>query len=141
MPRTRLARGRERLRLLLGRRGAMLSAAALASVLTDKALAGAVSAELVRVTLGGTVAYAAGATTAGAILSAKSLALTEGVLRIMWYSKMKMAAALFLAVTLAVAGIGIAVRQAWAGAEADEPQAAQNDAAPVNVQFEQFGGK
>jgi RNA polymerase sigma factor (sigma-70 family) len=136
---TRLARGRERLRLSLGRRGWMLSSAALASVLTDKALAGAVSAELVRATLGGAVAYAAGTTTAGAILSAKSLALTEGVLRLMWYSKLKLAVVIFLTVSLASAGIGIAARQAWAGVAPDDPQAAEIK--PANAQFVQFGGK
>jgi RNA polymerase sigma factor (sigma-70 family) len=138
---TRLARGRERLRLRLGRRGWALSSAALASVLTDKALAGAVSAELVRATLGGAAAYAAGTTTAGAILSAKSLALTEGVLRIMWYSKMKLVAALFLAVALAGTGIGLAVRQACAGAGPDDPAAAQADPALENAQVQQPGGK
>jgi len=136
---TRLARGRERLRLRLGRRGWALSAAALASILTERAVAGAVSAELIRATLGAAVAFATGATTLGVAVSTKSLALTEGVLRAMWYSKMKLAAGLTLTVLLAGAGIGIAVRQAWAGAGPDDPQAAQFDPAPA--QFVQFGGK
>ncbi|MCI0683287.1 MAG: RNA polymerase sigma factor [Gemmataceae bacterium] len=59
---TRLTRGRERLRRRLRRRGWTLSAAALASVLAEKALAGPLPAGWVHAALGGVRAYAAGPT-------------------------------------------------------------------------------
>lgn len=136
---TRLKRARERLYLRLSRRGWAVSSVTLAGVLTGQALASAIPAELVRSTLGGALAYAAGPVAAGAVLSAKSLALTEGVLRIMWYSKMKFMASVFLAVVLAGSGVGLAVRQAWAGAGPDEAEAPQ--AAPISVIAQVGGGK
>ena len=136
---TRLTRARERLRLRLERRGLAVTSVALASALTDKALAGVMPAELVRGALTGALAYAAGSATAATILSAKTVALTEGVLRIMWYSKMKVLASVLLAVTLTSAGIGLAVRQVWAASGPDEALAAPADPVPVNALVKKKG--
>src|SRR5262249_41199806 len=59
------------------------------------------------------------------------VALTEGALRIMWYGKMKMLAAILVSVLLLGAGAGVAVRHASAGAEPDPAEAAVEPAAPV----------
>src|SRR5262245_27097848 len=97
---TRLARARDRLRRAMQRRGWAVSSVTLAAVLTEKVLAGAPSAELVRTTLRSALAYASGQVAAG-VLPAKAIALTEGVLRIMWYGKLKMVACVLAAVVLA----------------------------------------
>lgn len=138
---TRLTRGRERLRRRLERRGWALSAAALASVLADKALAGAIPAELVRATFGGALAYAAGSTAAGSLLTSKSLALTEGVVRIMWYDKMKVMTGVVLALVLAGTGGGLMLRQAWAATGPDDPQAVRADPPVEIAAAQEAGGK
>jgi RNA polymerase sigma factor (sigma-70 family) len=104
---TRLARAREQLRRRLTRRGCVLSAGILTTVLTTKASAVSLPAGLVRSTL----AYASGK----AILSGKVLALSDGVLRMLYLNKMKMAAGVVLALVLAGTGVGLVVRHTWAG--------------------------
>jgi RNA polymerase sigma factor (sigma-70 family) len=111
----RLARGRERLRQRLTRRGWTLSAAALAAVLADKAGATAISAELMRSTVQAALAYVSG--TSVAVLSAKAVALAEGVMQMMWYSKVKMAVVMLLAVALTGSGVGWAMHHAVAGGQ------------------------
>jgi RNA polymerase sigma factor (sigma-70 family) len=110
----RLSRARERLRLRLTRRGWTLSAPLLAAVLADKAVASAITPELVHHTVQSALVYATGKS-AASVLSLKAVALTEGVLRMMWLSKLRIVAAMFLAVALVGAGIGLAVWESWAG--------------------------
>jgi RNA polymerase sigma factor (sigma-70 family) len=119
----RLARGRERLRQRLTRRGWTLSAAALATVLADKTGATAISAELMRSTVQAALAYVSG--TSVAVLSAKAVALAEGVMQMMWYSKVKMAVVMLLAVALTGSGVGWAMFAGGAGPEqaAQKPKA------------------
>jgi RNA polymerase sigma factor (sigma-70 family) len=108
---TWLARGKEQLRRRLSRRGWTLSTGALATVLTDKALAVSLPPGLV----GSTLAYLSGKTANAGALSANVFALSEGVLRMLWLNKMKMVAGVVLALVLAGTGIGLIVRQTWAG--------------------------
>jgi hypothetical protein len=107
----RLARAKEQLQRRLTRRGWTLSAAAQATVLTDKALAAQLPAGLVA----STVASASGKSANTGALAAKVIALSDGVLRMMWLNKMKMAAGVVLAVVLAGTGVGLVVRETRAG--------------------------
>ncbi|HMF17924.1 MAG TPA: sigma-70 family RNA polymerase sigma factor, partial [Gemmataceae bacterium] len=102
---TRLARGRERLRLRLTRRGLALSALVLAGELSPS-LAAPVSAPLAAATVHAGLAFATQATTAVGV-SATVLSLTEGVLKSMYYAKLKMILAALLTLTIATTGIGL----------------------------------
>ncbi len=117
-----LARARDRLHRRLTRRGWALSSAVLATVLGDKARAGVLAPELVQQTVRSALAFDAGQ--AAGFVSANTIALAEGVLRLMWYAKLKMVAGLFLAFVLCAGGIGLVIRQAWAGDGGEDAQAA-----------------
>jgi RNA polymerase sigma factor (sigma-70 family) len=93
---TRLTRGRELLRAQLTRRGLALSAAALATALGAEAASAAAPAALVATTVQ-TVAP-------GGTASAQILALTQGVLQAMFWTKMKVVFG--VALTLAMLGAG-----------------------------------
>ena len=118
---SRLARGRDRLRQRLLRRGWTLSAGVLATVLAEKAAAAAIPGELVRSTVQAATAYVAGA--AAGVLSAKAVLLTEGVLQMMWYSKLKTALVALLAVIVTSAGVGWVMHRAVAGSGTEGTQA------------------
>jgi RNA polymerase sigma factor (sigma-70 family) len=110
---SRLARGRDRLRDRLVRRGVTLSVWALVTVLAEKAAPAAVPAVVAEGTIKAAVLTAAGQAAAGAI-PASVAALTEGVLRAMFLSKLKVLAAGLLALCLAVAIAAVGARQALA---------------------------
>ncbi|MGE3808270.1 MAG: RNA polymerase sigma factor [Gemmataceae bacterium] len=104
---SRLARGRELLRARLGRHTAILSASGLALALAESAAAAAVPPALVTSTLeAAALAHTAKALAAGAI-SARVAALIEGVLRNMFWLKIK-TLGLWLLALAAVGGTGIA---------------------------------
>jgi RNA polymerase sigma factor (sigma-70 family) len=121
----RLSRARERLRPRLVRRGLALSSAALAGMLADETLAAAVPAHLAHAAIGSALTYSAGK--AAGLCSANAVALTEGVLRMMWYSKIKMVSAFLVAAILVGTGIGLGVRYGWAGTQGEDPPAVQAD--------------
>jgi RNA polymerase sigma factor (sigma-70 family) len=102
---TRLHRARLLLRGRLARRGLGLSAGVVAVALSQGAAAAAVPANLAAAT-----AAAASLVTAGraASVPASVLAVVEGVLRAMWWSKLKVVAAVLLALGVVVAGLGSA---------------------------------
>jgi RNA polymerase sigma factor (sigma-70 family) len=122
---SRLARGRDRLRDRLVRRGAALSVWALVTVLAEKAAPAAVPAVVAEGAIKAAVLTAAGQAAAGAI-PAGVAALTEGVLRAMFLSKLKVAAAVVLALGMASAASVVWARRALA----DRPAAAAKDEAP-----------
>src|SRR5262249_43550005 len=72
---SRLARGRERLRARLTRRGLALSAAGLTTLLAQNAASAAVPAALISGTIKAAIPFAAGQAAAG-LVSASALALT-----------------------------------------------------------------
>src|SRR5439155_14746946 len=84
---TRLSRGRELLRVRLTRRGLALSAGLLGTVLAQQAPAAPLPVGLVQSTVQAAVLFAAGAAAGGA-LSPNVVALTEGVLKMMWFNKL-----------------------------------------------------
>jgi RNA polymerase sigma factor (sigma-70 family) len=113
----RLEQARDRLHGRLARRGLTLSVGLLATVLSGNATA-APPLALVSATVR---AALAGPTAAGAV-SGPVASLVEGVLRIMFLTKLRTAAALLLAAVITLAGVGLLARQALL-AEAPEAQA------------------
>jgi RNA polymerase sigma factor (sigma-70 family) len=125
---SRLSRARDRLRGRLVRRGLVLSGAALTGVLVEYTLPAPVSAALVDTTVTAATAFAAGQATAGGAVSAHSAALAEGVMRTMWLTKLKIAAAVLLAAGMIGIGAGGATYRTLAagGPNADAESAAAN---------------
>jgi RNA polymerase sigma factor (sigma-70 family) len=125
---SRLARGRAMLAKRLARHGLSVSGGALAAVLSQKASAG-VPASVVSSTIKAASLVAAGQAGVG-IISAKAAALTEGVLKTMFLTKLKIATAVLL-VAAALAGSGVFLYRTQAaepGEKATTPlaQAKQN---------------
>jgi RNA polymerase sigma factor (sigma-70 family) len=120
---SRLARGRDRLRDRLVRRGVTLSVWTLALVLAEKAAPVAVPAVLVEGAIKAAALTAAGTVATGAI-PATVAALTKGVLQSMFLSKLKVAALVLLAL-----GVGLSATAVGVGwALADKPAAADKGA-------------
>jgi RNA polymerase sigma factor (sigma-70 family) len=122
---SRLARGRERLRLRLVRRGVAPSVGLLVGVLAAQAGPATVPAALALGTVKAAVLTAAGQAASGAI-PATVAALAKGALRPMLLNKLKVAGVVLLAVTAAVVGAGVCARLALA----DKPAVANKDEAP-----------
>jgi RNA polymerase sigma-70 factor (ECF subfamily) len=108
---SRLTTARRQLGKRLTRRGLTLSAGAVATILAQGAVTACVPAPLVASTVKSAAAVAAGSAAAGAV-SASAVALTEGVLKTMFLTKVKsvtiVALSLFLATGLLVAGYSAA---------------------------------
>jgi RNA polymerase sigma factor (sigma-70 family) len=121
----RLARARERLAGRLKRCGWTLTSAVLAGALATRNLEAAVPPELARTTLAAVLAYTGGKGMAGTY-SVTAVTLTEGVLRMLWYSKLKMAAGGFLAMVLAGASVGLALHHGQAAGGAEESSTGQS---------------
>jgi RNA polymerase sigma factor (sigma-70 family) len=102
---SRLSRGRDLLARRLKGHGLMFSASALAALLAEGAALARVPAPLVTSTLKSAAAYAAGAVAAAGIVPGGVVALTEGVLKAMWMTKLKIAAVVMLTVGFAGAGV------------------------------------
>jgi RNA polymerase sigma factor (sigma-70 family) len=102
---SRLSRARERMRRRLLGRGVCLSAGLLAAVVAANGQAAEVTAGLVGTTSRAALAVAAGKAVAAA--SARAAALTQGALRAMFMTKLKMAGGLVLTVALIGAGAGL----------------------------------
>jgi RNA polymerase sigma factor (sigma-70 family) len=124
---SRLMRGRERLRIRLERRGVVLSGAMLACLLTSRAAVAAPSTALVSAIIKAAIPFAAGKAAAG-LVSARTAAWTEGVLKAMFLTKMKITATVVLGLALLTTGAGLltqpfpAVAQA-AQREREKPRA------------------
>jgi RNA polymerase sigma factor (sigma-70 family) len=103
---SRLARGRERLRQRLARRGLVLSGGLLAALLPCAAAEAALPAALVKFVVKAAVPYAAGKA-AAELVSARAAAWTAGVLQAMFLTKLKIASAVVLVVALVATGVGL----------------------------------
>jgi RNA polymerase sigma factor (sigma-70 family) len=112
----RLARARELLRRRLGARGAALTTGLCAAALPQSAAA--LPPALLSATLKAALLSAAGKSVAGTV-SPTAAALSEGVLKAMLLTKLKVVAALALLLGLAGAGAGLASRHVLAS-PADE---------------------
>jgi RNA polymerase sigma factor (sigma-70 family) len=93
---SRLASARDRLRQQLSRRGVALSTSALAGFLAENAAA----ASPVAISSQAALLFAAGQTVGAGTTSASAVALAEGVLRVMFLTKLKIAVAGVLAIGL-----------------------------------------
>jgi RNA polymerase sigma factor (sigma-70 family) len=110
---SRLARGRDRLRARLVRRGMAFSVGITTGTLLAKAAPAAVPADVAQGTIQAAVQTAAGQAAVGTI-SATVAALTKGELRAMFLNKMKVVAAALLVLCVATAITVVGVRQALA---------------------------
>lgn len=131
----RLLRGRELLRRRLSRRGLILSAAALVAALGDAPAAAAPPA-LVEQTIRAAALYVAGSATG--LLSARAVALTEGVLRTMcWTPARWMTVAL---VALGVFGAGLLSLRTLAADEKPAPSKTPPTIVPMKTDLEKLQG-
>jgi RNA polymerase sigma-70 factor (ECF subfamily) len=102
---TRLARGRRLLSRRLARRGVVVAGGAAATLVAGNAASAAVPASLLNSTIRAAILFAAGRGAAG-VAGAKAAALTEGVLKTMLLTKLKIAA--FVLASLVAVSIGTA---------------------------------
>jgi RNA polymerase sigma factor (sigma-70 family) len=100
---SRLATARVKLAKRLAQRGVALSGGVMASVLSQKMASASVPTSVVSSTIKAVTGLAAGQAAAG-VISVKVAALTEGVLKAMFVTKLKTATAMLLMVSLV--GIG-----------------------------------
>jgi len=113
----RLARAREMLRERLGSRGAVCSTTLLVGLLPERALA-ALPGSFAASTAKAAALAAAGKAAAAGLVSAQAAALTEGVLKAMFWIKVKLVAGIVIAVAVVGAGVPVAVHAVRAGEEA-----------------------
>jgi RNA polymerase sigma factor (sigma-70 family) len=120
---SRLARGRERLRGRLTRRGLPLLVGPFCSAMTRER-AEAVPAALIDETTraAGAIALAAGGASTAGVVSAAASGLMEGALRTMFLIQLKRIAAIILVVGMATAGAGVLARQPAKDAPASPPR-------------------
>jgi RNA polymerase sigma factor (sigma-70 family) len=129
----RLARARVILAKRLARRGLALSAGAMAVTLAANAATAALPVPLVSSTVKAAVLVAAGHAVAGAF-PASVAALTEGVLKTMSMSKVKLVFAVALAVSLAGAGWGVYQTRAADKAQVQsQPAGTIGSSAPIKM--------
>ncbi len=114
----RLARGRVKLAKRLARHGLAVSGGSLAAVLAQSAASASVPTAVESSTIKAASLFAAGQAAAG-VISVKVAALTEGVLKTMLLSKLKIATALVLAALLAASGAGLIPYRALARGQAE----------------------
>jgi hypothetical protein len=112
--RSRLARGRERLKHVLERQGVCLSAGALTAGLAGSAASAAVPPLLVHSTTRAALGYAGGKA-AGALVSARAAALVEAGLKAMLTAKIKIVTMVLLAIGTFGLGAGATFTRVLAG--------------------------
>jgi RNA polymerase sigma factor (sigma-70 family) len=127
--RSRVARGRERLRATLVRRGLTLSGAAFLAALVTSAAQAALLPSLRMRTLAAALQFAKGETAASSLVSASTAALVEGGVRAMFFSKVKILLVLLLAAGLALGGAGVLAHQILNAKNPAEPPQSGNERA------------
>lgn len=119
----RLARARELLRSRLARRGLVLSAGVLATLLAQKTAA-AMPATLATSTAQAAMLFTGEQAVAGTVLSAQAVSLAEEALKDMWLVRAKTAAAVVLVLLLSGFGLGAfaydRIATAWANGRSEE---------------------
>jgi RNA polymerase sigma factor (sigma-70 family) len=113
---TRLARGRHLLARRLSRAGLTLSGGMIATAIARRATAGVVPPALMISTVKAAVRIAAGQAASGTV-SAKVAILTEGVLKAMFLTRLKIATGVLLAVVAVASGLGALAHPAAAQKE------------------------
>jgi len=102
---TRLARARQQLRKRLTMRGAALATGGLLAATVPASLRASVVQAAVRI--------AAGRPALNGVVSEQSVSLAKGVLQAMWMTKMRLIAAVLLALATVGAGAGLYIHQAF----------------------------
>jgi hypothetical protein len=116
----RLERGRKLLRACLTRRGIALSTATLATLLDETAtMACPVSVVLAESTTKAAALVAAGMVVVPELVSVRATALAEGLLRTMFASKLKLAAAMLAVLTVLAGGVCVVAYQLATGQQSD----------------------
>jgi RNA polymerase sigma factor (sigma-70 family) len=137
----RLSAARRLLAKRLARHGLTLSGGALAAALSQNAASATAPAALVAFTVKAAASVAAGHTAAAGVMSAKVAALTQGVLKAMLMTKLKIATALLLSVAMiASLGVAAATRQETpkpAAQKAEKPQPKQTDKPEATVTWKE----
>ena len=113
----RLAQGRALLAKRLRRHGLPLSGGVLAAVLSQNAALAGIPMLLVRSTVKAAALVAAGKTAAGGAVSAPVAAITEGVLKAMLLTRIKIVTAALLMLTFAGGSVGVLTHRALAAGE------------------------
>jgi RNA polymerase sigma-70 factor (ECF subfamily) len=124
---TRMARGRERLRKRLVRRGVVLTAASLATALSEQAAFGSVTPVLADTTVKAAVLFAVGEAALAGTVSTQVIALTQGVIKAMMMSKLMNAALAVLALAVIGTGSGLLWQGLAAGSTPEDTQTAAKD--------------
>jgi RNA polymerase sigma factor (sigma-70 family) len=119
---TRLLRARVMLAKRLTRHGLAITSGALVAVLTQNARAACVPTPLLFSTIKAATLFAAGQTATAGLISVKVAALTEGVLKTMLLTKLKVAVAVVLVVGLISTSATGLVYYAKAGEQPDHEQ-------------------
>jgi RNA polymerase sigma factor (sigma-70 family) len=127
----RLARARTMLAKRLARHGLAVSGEMLAPVLAQRSASAAAPAAVMTSTIKAVTSVAAGQAAATGLVSAKVVALTEGVLRTMLLTKLKVATAVLL--VLGIAFCGIASLTHTATAQQGQPEKPPAEDAKVQV--------
>jgi RNA polymerase sigma factor (sigma-70 family) len=135
---SRLARAREKLRGRLARRGVTLSAAALVAAAGERGLA-EVPARLAELTIRAVPRGTVGAAAAAGV-SARVVALTEGVLRVMYLNRLKTVLLVLLVLTLTGAGAGLLAAGVLPGEAGGAPQAGVGAPPPQEAAGAPAGG-
>jgi RNA polymerase sigma factor (sigma-70 family) len=137
---TRLHRGRELLKERLARRGAVLSLALLATLISKNASAAALPSAFSAATAKAATLALAGQAAATVGVSTQAISLSKGVLHAMFISQVKLAAIVTLAATLLVSGAVVANRQIQARADTapapSEPKGDQEASPPAPSLFD-----
>jgi RNA polymerase sigma factor (sigma-70 family) len=118
---SRLATARAMLAKRLARRGVVLSGGALAAVLAQNAASARVPLPVASITIKAASLFAAGQATVAGGISLTAVALAEGVLKTMLWTKLKMVCAV-LAVAILSAGAAALMQQAGASRERERPE-------------------
>jgi hypothetical protein len=121
---SRLARARAMLAKRLALRGVVLSGGALAAVLSQHAASAGVPPAVVSSTIRAASLLAAGRAAAG-LVSVKAAALTEGVVKAMFMSKLKGATTILLVLSLPLLGVGLWTTHSAVAQQATRPSQAK----------------
>ncbi len=116
----RLTTARRRLAKRLARHGVTLSAGSLAAILSQNGALACVPAPLVVTTVKAATVVAAGQAATAGVISAKVTALTEGVMKGMLITKLKVTAVFCVAVGVLAIGSGALVHHSLAGTAPSE---------------------
>src|SRR5262245_9086126 len=140
----RLARARGMLAKRLAKRGVAITGAALATLLVQRAACAGVPHAVMTATMGAASLFAAGNAAALGVISPKVVAATEGVLKAMMMSKLKVVVAVALALGFVVAGASVFSSRTAAGDGAQPTAEAPAKKAPEEEAFtawgKEFGG-